>query len=181
MADDSLPDDDKNLFREHMRGVKPLHEKTQRVKSPHIRPSKPFIKRAKIIEPVETNYLLSDYIKDTVLSETVLSYCNPDLASMRFKNLKKGQIPWEARLDLHGLTVNAARESLSDFIHKHFEQEKRCLLIIHGKGGHQGLPPVIKNQVNRWLPQFNEVLAFHSALPKDGGLGAVYVFLKKNK
>jgi len=38
---------------------------------------------------------------------------------------------------------------------------------------------VIKNKVNSWLRQHQDVLAFHSAMPKDGGNGAVYVLLKK--
>lgn len=34
MTDDFLSDEDKALFRHHMRSVKPLNEKTKRVKSP---------------------------------------------------------------------------------------------------------------------------------------------------
>lgn len=70
---------------------------------------------------------------------------------------------------------------LCQFIQTQAELGKRCLLIIHGKGGIQGAPPVIKNLLNRWLPQINEVIAFHSALPKDGGSGAIYVLLKRNR
>lgn len=44
--------------------------------------------------------------------------------------------------------------------------------------GIQGAP-CNKNLLNRWLPQMNEVIAFHSALPKDGGSGAIYVLLKR--
>jgi len=55
------------------------------------------------------------------------------------------------------------------------------MLLIHGKGGYEGAPPVIKNLISRWLPQFDEILAFHSAKAKDGGHGAVYVLLKRNK
>ena len=82
---------------------------------------------------------------------------------------------------MHGLTTEAARDALYKFIKTQTENHKRCLLIIHGKGGHEGAPPVVKNLVNRWLPQFDTVLAFHSAQPKDGGHGAVYVLLKRNR
>jgi DNA-nicking Smr family endonuclease len=77
------------------------------------------------------------------------------------------------------LYANPAKEALCQFITEAMHRQQRCVLIIHGKGGQQGTPPVIKNLVNRWLPQINEVLAFYSALPKDGGSGAVYVLLKK--
>lgn len=185
MADDFLSDEDKALFRTHMRSVKPLNKQTPRVdnkkappavvkKSPRPPRMTPSINQQK-------EYFLSDFIAETVLSNTLLSYCQSSVPSKRFKALKNGQVPWEARLDLHGLRTETARESLRNFIQTQAGNNKRCLLIIHGKGGHEGAPPVIKNLVNRWLPQFDEVLAFHSAQAKDGGHGAVYVLLKRNR
>jgi DNA-nicking Smr family endonuclease len=51
--------------------------------------------------------------------------------------------------------------------------------IIHGKGyGSNNQGPIIKPLVNKWLQQRNEILAFCSARPNDGGTGAVYVLLK---
>ncbi|USQ14579.1 Smr/MutS family protein [Legionella lytica] len=182
MVDDFLSDEDKALFREHMRSVKPLNEKSKRVKTESV--SKPPIPRKKRIEPIieeRTEYYLSDTIQETVLSQTTLSYAQSGLTNQRFKELKNGKIPWEGRLDLHGLKADNARDLLCRFIHSQAENGKRCLLIIHGKGGHLGAPPVIKNLVNRWLPQLDDVLAFHSAQPKDGGTGAVYVLLKRNR
>ncbi|PWY54162.1 DNA mismatch repair protein MutS [Legionella qingyii] len=181
MADDFLSDEDKALFREYMRLVKPLNEKTKRVKSPEPKPSIPTPKIKSPIKQAKKEYYLSDMIVDTVLSETILSYSHPSISSQRFKALRNGHIPWEARLDLHGLKSENARDTLCQFIQTQAENSKRCLLIIHGKGGNLGAPPVIKNLLNRWLPQLDEVLAFHSALPKDGGSGAVYVLLKKQK
>ncbi|WP_454780239.1 Smr/MutS family protein [Legionella sp. WA2022007384] len=181
MADDFLSDEDKDLFREHMRSVKPLNEKTKRVKTSEPKPSIPNKKDKPSVIPPKKEYYLSDMIVDTVLSETKLSYSQSSISNQRLKALRNGQIPWEARLDLHGLKSEKARDTLCQFIQTQAENGKRCLLIIHGKGGNLGAPPVIKNLLNRWLPQLDEVLAFHSALPKDGGNGAVYVLLKKQK
>ncbi|MBI2786342.1 MAG: Smr/MutS family protein [Legionella longbeachae] len=181
MNDDFLSDEDKILFRESMRSVKPLNEKTNRVKTAKPQPPIPLKKRSPM-KPIEKKeYYLSDVIVDTILSETILSYAHPSLSRQRFKELKNGQIYWEARLDLHGMKSEKARDTLCHFIHTQIQNKKRCLLIIHGKGGYLGAPPIIKNLLNRWLPQFNEVLAFHSALAKDGGGGAVYVLLKRDK
>jgi DNA-nicking Smr family endonuclease len=213
MTDDFVSDDDKALFRDHMRSVKPLNEKINRVKNSSIIIPESPVKSKRINNPSDSNksvvnkngnysptassrvrhgnfdheapcpfvtikeYFLSDFISESVLSETVLSHCAPGVSSKRFRELKNGRIPWEARLDLHGLKTEAARIALSQFIQTQAHNNKRCLLIIHGKGGHQGDPPIIKNLVNRWLPQFDEVLAFHSAQAKDGGHGAVYVLL----
>ncbi|MBL7480220.1 Smr/MutS family protein [Legionella bononiensis] len=181
MADDFMSDEDKALFREHMRSVKPLNEKTKRVNHPAAPPPARLNKKQTTSTPQNSEYFLSDFISETVHSHSVLSYAHPSVTGSRVRELRNGLIPWEARLDLHGLKTEAAREALCQFIHAQTQQNKRCLLIIHGKGGHLGAPPVIKNLINRWLPQFKEVLAFHSALAKDGGHGAVYVLLKKNK
>lgn len=180
MADDSLSDDDKALFREQMRSVKPLKPGKAVVKEP-VRPPLPTRKKPPIANSKPINSFLSDFLQETVLTESILSYAHPSLANKRFRELKNGHIHWEARLDLHGLKADNARDLLHQFINSQTEQDKRCVLIIHGKGGHQGAPPVIKNLVNRWLPQLDQVLAFHSALPKDGGPGAVYVLLKRNR
>ena len=182
MADKFLSDEDKALFRELMREVKPLDkEKIQKTTS--AKPKEPPRKTrttAVAVPPTIAIPHLSDFIQETVHSETVLSYVCPGVSKQRFSELKKGQIPWEARLDLHGMTTEEARINLSRFLDIQTQEHKRCLLIIHGKGGHKGAPPVIKNRVNRWLTQFDQIVAFHSAQPKDGGTGAIYVLLKKN-
>ncbi|MFT4058881.1 MAG: Smr/MutS family protein [Legionella sp.] len=181
MADDFISDEDKALFHEYMRSVKPLKEQNKRIKIETSKP--PLSPKRKKLPPITENveYYLSDVIKNTVLSQTTLSYAQAGLDNQRFKELKNGQIFWEGRLDLHGLKSDKARDALCHFIKNKTEEGMRCLLIIHGKGGHEGSPPVIKNLVNRWLPQLEEVLAYHSALPKDGGTGAVYVLLKRNR
>lgn len=163
MADDLVSDEDKALFRKYVQALKQFKHRSEDV-------SKELDKK--------NEYYLSDAITNTVFPDTILSYCHPSLSSKQFKSIKKGQIPWEARLDLHGLTREQARDALSQFIQS--KNNERCLLIIHGKGNRiVGSPPIIKNLINRWLPQFNEVIGFHSALPKDGGSGAVYVLLRR--
>ena len=57
----------------------------------------------------------------------------------------------------------------------------RHVIIVHGKGFRSQSKPVIKPLVNHWLKQADEVLAFCSAQPQDGGTGAVYVLLRKSR
>lgn len=181
MPKDSLSDQDKALFREQMRHVEPLKKQSKKIDQQKPTVPKPNSRIKTITEHETSHYFLSDYINNSVQSNSILSYCLPEFPSKRFRALKNGLIAWEARLDLHGLHSDNAREALIHFIKKQIGEQKRCILIIHGKGGHQGEEPIIKNLVNRWLPQFPEVLAFHSAIAKDGGTGAVYVLLKKNR
>lgn len=125
------------------------------------------------------NYSLSDFISDPVSADAILSYSKPGVPTKSVHALRNGQIAWNAMLDLKGLKTEAAREALIQFIANQTQVYERCVLIIHGKEGHRGAPPLIKNLTNQWLPQFEEVLAFHSAQIKDGGFEAVYVLLKK--
>ena len=53
------------------------------------------------------------------------------------------------------------------------------MLIVHGKGGRVGdNTAILKNLTGRWLLAHPSVVAFHSALPRQGGTGATMVLLK---
>ena len=79
---------------------------------------------------------------------------------------------------MHRKTVDEARESLSHFLITCKTKGIRHVLIIHGKGRGAG-KPILKNKLNHWLRQTEQVLAFCSAAPKDGKSGAVYVLLRR--
>jgi len=181
MSNDPLSDKDKSMFRQMMADVKPL-AKSKKVDLPQ--PKKTAIKtprresQAQSPSPADSVYL-SDYYAEEVQTSSILSYSSHSIPNKRLRELKNGLIPWQARLDLHGLRPDAARESLVNFLTQQSKLAHRCLLIIHGKGIHKGEAPVLKNLVANWLPQFPQVLAFHSAQARDGGAGAVYVLLKR--
>ncbi len=108
-----------------------------------------------------------------------LSYVQSGIQKQVFRKLKRGQYSIEAELDLHGLTRDEAQQQLNEFILEVRERGMRCVRIIHGKGyGSSNNGPVIKPLVNQWLRKRNEILAFCSARPVDGGTGAVYVLIK---
>jgi DNA-nicking Smr family endonuclease len=178
MADDDITNEDKHLFREAMKTVTPLK---MTAKLPRHKTKPPPQKRPVIGNqpPIQLHYALSSHCTEEVGSNTILSFCVPGLSKKRLLALKRGEIPWEARLDMHGLVLDQAQGQLCDFIQRQYTLGQRCLLVIHGKGSPNGLAPVLKNHVNHWLKQLPQVLAFHSALPKDGGAGALYVLLRR--
>ncbi|MHB1565366.1 MAG: Smr/MutS family protein [Acidiferrobacter sp.] len=97
------------------------------------------------------------------------------------RNLQHGHFAIERELDLHGLTVAQARIALAGFLHEAIACDVRCVRIIHGKGLRSaGRLPILKGCTNSWLRQKDEVLAFCSSRPTDGGTGAVYVLLKRH-
>ncbi|VEB35381.1 Smr/MutS family protein [Legionella cherrii] len=124
-------------------------------------------------------YYLTDDIEEPVLASSVLAYVTPNVSGKRFNELKTAQIPWEAKLDLSNLKPDDARRALLEFILKQVKKNKHTLLIVHGTQSARNAPPLLKNLVNHWLQQIQEVIAFHSAKPSDGGTGAVYVLLKR--
>lgn len=108
-----------------------------------------------------------------------LSYVKSGIQKNVFRKLKRGQYSIEAELDLHGLTRLESQQQLNEFVNECREHGIRCVRIIHGKGyGSSNQGPVIKPLVNQWLQRRDEILAFCSARPADGGTGAVYVLLK---
>jgi len=123
---------------------------------------------------------LSSEASQIVDSADELLFAAPGVQLRLLKRLRLGHLPWEAGLDLHGYTVEAARDELSNFIRDAARQQLRCVLVIHGKAYTQpGQPALLKSCVNDWLRQLHDVLAFCSAQPRDGGTGAVYVLLRR--
>lgn len=100
------------------------------------------------------------------------------------QKLAKGEIPYEQRIDLHGFKEEEAWGGCLDFLRNAYHGELRCVLIIHGKGkgyGINGEMGIIKSQMPSWLESSQAVLAYHTAQPKHGGAGAVYVLIRKKK
>ncbi len=118
----------------------------------------------------------------TVSASDELRYQGNGVQNRIMRELKRGKIPIENRLDLHGQTVEQAHKSCMHFIHHCQQAGLYCVLVIHGQGYRStGGIPVLKQQIDYWLRQHNTVLAHCSALPRDGGKGAVYVLLRKTQ
>ena len=98
--------------------------------------------------------------------------------------LRRGKLPIEARLDLHGHSQAEAHRELDAFLAGAQAAGKRCVLIITGKGTTKETGGVLRAQVPSWLnqpPNRDRILAFDHAQPKDGGLGALYVLLRRRR
>lgn len=180
MPNNDSPEEDKKLFRDSMRGVTPLNQKNKLSETPTTKPQA-IVRRKESYQPKPEPYYLSNYYTEEVGSETILSHHIQGIQKKRLLELKRGEIRWEARLDMHGLTMTQAQDHLCQFITQASQAGYRCVLIIHGKGSPTGEPPVLKNHVNHWLKQLPQILAFHSALPRDGGSGAIYVLLSRKQ
>lgn len=108
------------------------------------------------------------------------------------EKLRKGQMPIEGRLDLHGMTQEQAHRAVQDFIVQGHAAGKRCVLVITGKGRDaQGQRDplskgqgVLKRMVPEWLaqkPLAPLILKTETARPQHGGDGAIYVLLRRKR
>ncbi len=114
-----------------------------------------------------------------LMADDTLFFSRPGVQSNQLRKLRQGKFPIHAELDLHGVTQEIARQQLTQFLAESLANHYRVVRIIHGRGhGSANAMPVLKNLVNNELPSYPTVLAFCSAQPSDGGLGAVYVLLK---
>lgn len=95
------------------------------------------------------------------------------------QDLKRGKWPIGASLDLHGSTLEDARERFERFLASCLTHDIKCVRIVHGKGyGSRDGDAVLKTAVRRWLTQIEEVVAYTECAEADGGSGAVQVLLK---
>ncbi len=178
MTTDNQEDDDKNLFQRATGKVRPI--KQDRITPTPKRP-KPIPKKTLEDEQQVMDSLLSDeWDPGEIESGEELLFFRPGIQKTVFRKLRTGKYTIEAELDLHGIFAKEARGLVGGFINNSQARGLRCVRIIHGKGlSSPNKMPVLKNKVNKWLQQIDAVLAFSSALPVDGGTGAVYVLLKK--
>ena len=177
MVPKDISDDEVELFRKSVGEVNRLRDDRVRPRQPRPRPV-----------PKSTRHegeraredMLSDAPYD-LESETgeQLVFARAGTASRTLKRLRRGQIRVGAELDLHGKTVAEAQQALPPFLEECGSLGIRCVRLIHGKGfGSPDGRPVIKFKLDRWLRLRDDVLAFSSARPMDGGTGAMYVLLK---
>ncbi len=167
-------------FSELMNDVTPIsHDRADLQKK--IRPENTEYRRAAAMTTNEQHDRgLSDQLKSLINPEEELIYASPGVQLREMRKLRKGHIPWEEGLDLHGYTVDRAREELGRFISQASRRNLRAVIVIHGKAhSEDGTPALLKSYTHDWLQQMHQVLAFVSAQPTDGGTGALYVLLRR--
>ena len=101
-----------------------------------------------------------------------------DIDKATFSKFKRGNLPIGARIDLHGYSKDKALQKLLGDIPTLRKMQKRCILIITGKG-----KGILRQNLDLWLNHENispHILSYIQAQPKDGGEGAFYILLRKN-
>jgi DNA-nicking Smr family endonuclease len=187
-------DDEALLFHRLFAGVQPLDRPPGRLPKVPVERSGSLerdTKRAREAEQAETE-AVQDRLRDLVEGGTRFEVADDgrrvegrriDLPIEALRRLRRGLLPIDASLDLHGMGVSEARAQLALFLRTMRTRGERCVLVIHGKGEHspQGVG-VLRGETAAWLsqgPSSQHVAAFVTAAERDGGEGAVYVLLRR--
>lgn len=106
------------------------------------------------------------------------------------EKMRRGRLPVEASLDLHGKTLAAAEPALSAFLARAQAQGLRLVLVVTGKGTRVDRETgriaegAIRREFPHWLDQHRNrgrIVAYRAAHARHGGGGAFYVLLKRLK
>jgi len=168
---------DDSLWKIFIRGITPLSKDSSPQKTAHDK-EKSAPKRQKIAPSKKLSTARSPSPAPAPSQRPMLDRRNKD-------KLRKGKIPVEAVIDLHGMTQDQANSALIHFITTAAAQQKRCVLVITGKGSRsQGGVGVLKSNLPHWIevpPLSDLILDYNAAHRKHGGDGAFYLYLHRKK
>ncbi len=106
-----------------------------------------------------------------------------DLRTLR--KLRAGEFSYQAYVDLHGMTADEAKAAVRELVLGSVRVGRRCVLVIHGRGlKSRDRRPVLKDALKHWLTRGElgrVVLAFSTARVCDGGNGAMYILLRRER
>lgn len=167
---------------------------TDRVNMPPLRPDA----EKAALPKTETNKAKPEAIQPFRIGQSVPVQTTPTttpepavkMDASSFKNLRRGKMSPEGRIDLHGMTLAQAHPALTRFVLQSHAAGRRLVLVITGKGQDRTdqdtiMPErrgVLRREVPHWLrqpPLAQCVLQVSEANRKHGGAGAFYVYLRR--
>jgi DNA-nicking Smr family endonuclease len=183
VQNDEVSEEDR-MFLDAVSDVKPLEDRKKKTSCTHIpsHPAHPAPDEAQETLEYLRGLVSGTEYMDITFTDEYMEGCVTGVGRKVIRRLKRGQIPVQDHLDLHGLTKQEAEKQVRDFLLQSQKIGLRCVLIIHGRGLNSPSSfPVLKDSIPAWFtrgPARKAVLAFATAKPYDGGAGAVYVLLR---
>ncbi|MEO6966840.1 MAG: Smr/MutS family protein [Rhodanobacteraceae bacterium] len=172
--------EDARLFRDAIGAIRPLVETPVPERNAPPAPHPTMFERD---EAAVRKELLDSPIDPATLEVgDELHYLRDGHSPLLLKRLRRGAFSIEDEIDLHQMDGKTARAVLDDFLADGNRRGSACLRIVHGKGLRSGAAgPVLKRMVDRVLRRRDDVLAFASARPAQGGTGATVVLLRRSR
>src|SRR5579871_2556509 len=178
--------DEAAILREAYAGVRRLGSAT----SGHRMPVVPEIRRTVVSEEAEVLAALSDLVSgvgnfDLTETDEYVEGARVGLDPRLLTRLRRGEFAVQDHIDLHGMIQPDAKLALQQFVIKSVGKGMRTVLVVHGRGlGSPGGRPVLKHAAAQWLSHGEigaHVHAFATARAQDGGAGAMYVLLRRDR
>ncbi|MDE0781150.1 MAG: Smr/MutS family protein [Alphaproteobacteria bacterium] len=176
-------EDDDDLFRRVLGDTKPIKKGRSVPEHPAAKAGHKVVPKPGTPKPYKPVALKP---KVAPPSKPARALATGDVTGMDRRNaerFRRGKLPIEGRLDLHGMHQDAAHHALTDFITSSAAVGKRNVLVITGRGSREG-SGVLRERLPQWLnqpPCHDLVVAFTGARPEHGRDGAFYVLLRRNR
>ncbi len=170
--------EDRDLFRDAIGSVRVLNLDSH--PPPSVKRPQPRARQFELDEAAVRDELLTHAFDpgSIELGDEIL-YLKPGQPDGLLKQLRRGRFSVRAEIDLHQMTVAVAREAIKGFLAEAKAHGEHCVRIVHGKGLRSASRgPVVKRMTEQLLRRRDDVIAFASALPVQGGTGAVLVLLR---
>jgi DNA-nicking Smr family endonuclease len=178
--------DEDSILREAYAGVRPLGA----APTGHRMPVVPEIHRSVVSEEAEVLAALSDLVSgvgnfDLTETDEYVEGARVGLDPRLLTRLRRGEFAVQDHIDLHGMIQPDAKLALQHFVIKSVGKGIRTVLVVHGRGlGSPGGRPILKHAAAQWLSHGEigaHVHAFATAKAQDGGAGAMYVLLRRDR
>jgi DNA-nicking Smr family endonuclease len=174
-----LSPEDAHLWRHVVRNVNPFHAPRHPTEDAVPEPPPAETKKPSVHRPRELAAVAPPASQPALTVGKVV-----DMDRRTARRLKRGELPVDGRIDLHGLTLDQAQGALVSYIRNAHNRGARCVVVVTGKGkGGEGTGK-IRRETPYWLNQTALrplVLAVTEARTHDGGAGAFYVLLKRKR
>lgn len=178
-----LTDDEADLWRRAVKDAAPLPGRQPAVKQPALKRAAPRQRpRPEDVPVFDAPMGPSGRYSRPSRSASGAPSPNSAIDRATYVRLKKGRLPMEGRIDLHGMTAAAAQRNLSAYLRGCQAAGMKAVLVITGRGlDPEGLGRgVLKRETPHWLDALPDVVSGYGAADrKHGGAGALYVRLRR--
>lgn len=103
----------------------------------------------------------------------------PGVTDRQLASLERGEIEPEVILDLHGARAGDARARVRRLVQEATRDRRRCISVVVGRGLHSRGGGILKAIVVETLADLRDVVAVSTATARHGGVGALYVLLRR--
>lgn len=155
------------------REIKPVRRKSNNSASDDVVESVSFLGVEDIAKPKRSRHIF----------ESEISIGDASRIDKHLKREVDKNFVADARLDLHGKTLESGYRQFVAFVNANYDVGCRHLIVVTGKGTPSRGTGVIKRSLPTWLvhPDIaDKILYVNYANVRDGGDGAVYILLRKN-